>query len=337
MSGIRSALPSRGLPPAFLAVILAVLIMPLTADAQPPGRIPRIGVLSGGTPATGAGRHEALRQGLRELGYVEGKNVVLEFRYAEGRPERLPALVAELVRLNVDLIVTSGDHQIRAARKASHTLPIVVALAGDLVGAGHAASIARPAGNVTGFTTVGPEAAVKRLEFLKAAFPKVSRVGLLWNPTNAVNSAILDEMRRGAPSVGVRLLSLEVPRSEDLERALEGALRDRTEALIALGDTVLLTHRARIVEFAAKHRLPTMYANQDYMDAGGLMFYGPNVADMYRRAATYVDKILKGAKPGDLPIEQPTKFELVINLKTARALGLTIPQALLLRADQVIQ
>jgi putative ABC transport system substrate-binding protein len=298
---------------------------------------PRIGVLSGGSPATVAARDEALRQGLRELGYVEGKNIVLELRYAEGRPERLPALAAELVRLNTAVIVTSGDQPIRAARQASSTIPIVVALASDLVGPGHAASLARPGGNVTGFTTIGPEASVKRMELLKAAVPRISRVGVLWNSTNTANAAILKDMEVAAPALGLHLVSLGVPASADLPAALRTALRERTEALIAFADTVLLTHRDQIVDFAAKHRLPAMYGNQDYMDPGGLMFYGPNVADMYRRAATYVDKILKGARPDDLPIEQPTKFELIINLKTARALGLTIPQALLLRADQVIR
>jgi putative tryptophan/tyrosine transport system substrate-binding protein len=294
-------------------------------------------VLSGGSPATVAARDEALRQGLRELGYVEGKNIVLELRYAEGRPERLPALAAELVRLNTAVIVTSGDQPIRAARQASSTIPIVVALASDLVGPGHAASLARPGGNVTGFTTIGPEASVKRMELLKAAVPRISRVGVLWNSTNTANAAILKDMEVAAPALGLHLVSLGVPASADLPAALRTALRERTEALIAFADTVLLTHRDQIVDFAAKHRLPAMYGNQDYMDPGGLMFYGPNVADMYRRAATYVDKILKGARPGDLPIEQSTKFELIINLKTARALGLTIPQALLLRADQVIR
>jgi putative tryptophan/tyrosine transport system substrate-binding protein len=332
-------LPPAGVRPALVAAVVALSISsaPSTCPAQSPARMPRIGVLSGATPATGAARHEALRQGLRELGYVEGKNVVLEVRYADGRPERLPALASELVRLNVDVVVTSGDHQIRAVRQATQTIPIVVALAGDLVGAGHAASLARPGGNVTGLTTVGPEAAVKRLELLKAGFPKVSRAGLFWNPTNAVNSVILEEIKLSAPAMGVQLISLQVQGPDDLDGAFRAALRDRIDAVMAFGDTVLLTHRARIVDFAAKHRLPAIYGNQDYMDVGGLMFYGPNVAAMYRRAATYVDRILKGARPSDLPIEQPAKLELAINLKTAQALGLTIPQSLLLRADQVIQ
>jgi len=294
-------------------VLLVLLIMPLTADAQQPSKVARIGVLSGGTPATYAARHEAFRQGLRELGYVEGQNIVLEYRYAEGKQERLPGLAAELVRLNVDLILTYGEPQIHAAKQATQTIPIVAGLAGDLVGSGYAASLGRPGGNITGLVTIAPEAAAKRLELLKTAFPGVSRVAMLWNPTNPVNAAVVRETETAAPTLGVQLLSLEVRRSGDLDGGFRAALRGRADALIAQGDSVLLTHRARIVDFAAKNRLPAMYGNQDYMDVDGLMFYGPNVAEMLRRAATYVDRILKGAKPADLPIEHPTKFELVIN------------------------
>jgi putative ABC transport system substrate-binding protein len=320
-----------------MLVLLILLIMPHTADAQQPVKVARIGVLSGGTSATYAARHEAFRQGLRELGYVEGKNIVLEFRYAEGQLGRLPGLAAELVRLNVDLILTYGDLQIRAAKQATQTIPIVVGLAGDLVGPGYAGSLARPGGNITGLVTIAPESAAKRLELLKAAFPGVSRVAVLWNPTNTVNTAQVREMETAAAALGVQLLSLEVRRSDDFEGAFRAGLRGRADALIVPGDSLLITYRARIVDFAAKNRLPAMYANPEYMDVGGLMSYGPNLAEMFRRAATYVDRILKGAKPGDLPIEQPTKLELVINLKTAKALGLTIPQSLLLRADQIIR
>jgi putative ABC transport system substrate-binding protein len=318
-------------------ILLVIAGAPLPIAAQSPARTPRVGVLSGGSAATSAARNEALRQGLRELGYVEGKSIVLDYRYADGRGERLAALAAELVRLNADVIVTSGDHPIRAVRQATQTIPIVVAVAGDLVGPGHAASLARPGGNITGFTTAGPEAGVKRLELLKAAVLSVSRIGVLWNPSNVVNVAALKEMKVAASTLGVQLLPLDVSRPDDLDGAFRAASRERTESLIVFADTVLVTHRARIVDFAARNRLPAMYSNQDYMDAGGLMFYGPSVADMYRRSASYVDKILKGAKASDLPIEQPTKFELMINLKTAGAMGLTIPQSLLLRADQVIQ
>jgi putative ABC transport system substrate-binding protein len=313
-----------------------ILSVPVVA-AQSPVKAARIGVLSGGAASTQAVRWEAFRQGLKEFGYVEGRNIVIEYRYAEGKPERLPTLAAELVRLKVDLILTAGDQGVRAAKQASQTIPIVVALAGDLVGPGYVASLARPGGNITGQTTLVSELSAKRLELLKTAFPKVSRVAILWNPTNAANVAAFKETEVAARALRIQLLPLDVRRADDFAGAFPAALRARADALIAVGDTLLLTHRARIADFAAKNRLPAMYGNEDFMDAGGLMFYGPNVADMYRRAATYVDKILKGAKPGALPVEQPTKLEFVINLKTAKALGLTIPPSILSRADRVIE
>ncbi len=321
---------------ALVGLGVMILSAPVVA-AQSPVKAARIGVLANGTASTDAVRHEAFRQGLNELGYVEGRNIVIEYRYAEGKTERFPALAAELVRLNVDLILTAGDAGIRAAKQASQTIPIVVAIVADLVGPGYVASLARPGGNITGLTTLNPELSAKRLELLKTAFPKVSRVAILQNPTNAANVAGFKESEVVAQALRIQLLPLDVRRADDFASAFPAALRAHADALIAVGDAVLLTHRARIADFAAKNRLPAMYANQEYMDAGGLMFYGPNVADMFRRAATYVDKILKGAKPGDLPIEQPTKLEFVINLKTAKALGLTIPPALLRRADQVIE
>ena len=313
-----------------------ILSAPVVA-AQSPVKAARIGILAAGTASTQAVRHEAFRQGLNELGYVEGRNIVIEYRYAEGKTERLPALAAELVRLNVDLILTSGDQGVRVAKQASQTIPIVVTLVADLVGPGYVASLARPGGNITGLTTLVSELSKKRLELLKTAFPKESRVAILWNPNNAANVAGFKETEVAARALRIQLVPLDVRRADDFESAFPAALRARADALIAVGDTVLLTHRARIAEFAAKNRLPTMYGSEDYMDAGGLMFYGPNVADMYRRAATYVDKILKGAKPGDLPVEQPTKFEFIINLKTAKVLGLTIPPPILFRADRVIE
>jgi putative tryptophan/tyrosine transport system substrate-binding protein len=321
----------------FLTGMTGSLLAAPLAAAQSPVKAARIGVLANGTAPTEAHRHEAFRQGLNELGYVEGRNIVIEYRYAEGKSERFPALAAELVRLNVDVILTSGDRGIRAAKQASQTIPIVVAIVADLVGPGYVASLARPGGNITGLTTLSPELSAKRLELLKTAFPKVSRVAILWNPTNAANVAVFKEMEVAARALRIQLLPVDVRRADDFESAFLAALRARADALVAVGDALLLTHRARIVDFAAKNTLPAMYGNQDFMDAGGLMFYGANVADMYRRAATYVDKILKGAKPGDLPIEQPTKFELVINLKTAKALGLTIPPSILSGADRVIE
>jgi putative ABC transport system substrate-binding protein len=319
-----------------LAVILAVglPVAPLAVEAQPTGKVARVGTLSSVTPTMDGARYEAFRRGLRELGYVEGHNIVIESRYAEERRERLPGLAAELVRLNVDVILTAGDQAIRAAGQATQTIPIVVALAGDLIGPGYVASLARPGGNITGLTTLTPESSGKRLEFLKTAFPKVSRVAFLWDPTNAAHIPWRKETEIAAQALGVHLVSLEVRRPEDLDTAFRAALRGRADAVMAGGG---IPNPARVVAFAATNRLPAVYAAEHYMSLGGLMFYGPNQADMYRRAATYVDKILKGAKPADLPVEQPTKFELVINLKTAKALDLTIPQTLLLRADHLIE
>ena len=313
-----------------------ILSAPVVA-AQSPVQAARIGVLDPGTASLRTVRYGAFRQGLKELGYVEGRDIVIEYRYAEGKLERLPALAAELVRLNVDVILTSGDAGVRAAKQASQTIPIVVALTGDLVGPGYVASLARPGGNITGLTDLLSELSAKRLELLKTAFPKVSRVAILWNPTNAANVIGFKESEVAARTLRIQLLPLDARRADDFETAFLAALRARADALIVFADSLLLTHRARIVDFAAKNRLLAMYAGQDFMDAGGLMFYGVNVADMYRRAATYVDKILKGAKPADLPVEQPTKFELIINLKTAKALGLTIPPSVLVQADEVIR
>ena len=265
---------------------------------------------------------------------IEGQNIIIESRYAEERRERLPGLAAELVRLKVDLILTGGDQSIRALRHATQTIPIVVALAGDLVGPGYVASLARPGGNITGLTTLTPESSGKRMELLKTAFPKVSRVAFLWDSTNAAHVPWRRETELAAQVLGVHLLPLEVRRPEDLETAFRAALRGRADAVMASGG---MPKPARIVEFAAINRLPAVYAAEHYMNLGGLMYYGPNQGDMYRRAATFVDKILKGAKPADLPVEQPTKFEFAINMKTAKALGLTIPQSILLRADQVIE
>jgi putative ABC transport system substrate-binding protein len=316
---------------------LGLLAAPVATVGQPPGKVPQIGVLSGSSPLIHAGRIEAFRQGLRERGYTEGRNIVVEYRYADGQTGRLAALAEELVALKVDVIVTSGDLAIRAARQASQTIPIVAALAGDLVAPGHVASLARPGGNITGLTTLVSELSGKRLELLKTAFPKISRVAVLWNPDNATNAAGVKEIETAARALGLQVVSAGARKPEDLEGEFQTIRRERADALLAVADLMLLSQRARIVAFAAKHRLPAMYGNQDYMDAGALMAYGPNVADLFRRAATYVDKILKGARPADLPVEQATKIELVINVKTAKALGLTIPPSLLARADHVIR
>ena len=322
-----------------LAVVLAVSLAftPLSLDAQQAPQIAKIGFLNPSTPAASAHMLEAFRQGLRDLGHVDGKTFILEFRSAEGRAERLPDLARELVRLKVDVIVTSTDVAIAATRQQTRTIPIVMATSTDPLGTGFVASLARPGGNVTGLSTMSPELAGKRLELLKGVVPGLSRVALLWNPD--VRGAVLDyNQTEGANrSLGLQLQSVEATRTEDLDRAFSAIMEQRAQALIVLSpNPVTFANRGRIVSFVQRNRLVSMYAVREYVDDGGLMSYGPSTADMYRRADTFVNKILQGAKPADLPIEQPTKFELVINLKTAKALGLTIPQSVLLRADQVI-
>ncbi len=280
---------------------------------------------------------DAFRQGWSELGYVEGKNIRVEYRYAEGRLERLPELASDLVRLGLDVLVVHGDAAVRAARRATQTTPVVVANTGDIVGPGYVQSLARPGGNITGLTSVSPELSAKRLDLLKAIIPRLSRVAALWNPTNQVKILDMKAMQDAAGAVGVELLSVEVRRVEDFEGAFRAATREHAAALAVFSDPLIIAHRKRIMEFAATRRLPAIYEERVFVDEGGLIGYGPNTADMHRRAATYVAKILKGARPGDLPIEQPTTFELVINLNTANALGLTIPPSLLARADEVIR
>ena len=309
------------------------------AEAQQAAKVPRIGYLSSNL-AGSPHMTEGFRQGLRDLGYVEGRNVVIEFRDAEGKLERLPALAAELVALKVDVIVVGGTVAALAAKQATKTVPIVFVSAVDPVTDGLVTSLARPGGNVTGLSALAPELVGKRLEQLKQAVPGVSQVAVLWQP-GALGERTEKDMRKeaevAARALGVRLQFVEVRGPDDFDRAFSDMTRARAGALTVLGSTMLINERRRLVDLAAKNRLPAVYGLREYVDAGGLMCYGPNNADMFRRAATYVDKILKGAKPGDLPVEQPTKFELVINLKTAKALGLTIPQSVLARADEVIQ
>ncbi len=318
-----------------LALALGMLAAPLGAGAQAAERVSRIGYLSA---ASRSDLFEgAFRQGLRELGYVEGQTVTIEYRFAEGRVDRLPKLAAELVGLKVDLIVTAGMNAARAVREATKTTPIVMAAGGDPVAAGIVASLARPGGNVTGFSFMSPDLGGKRLELLKEAMPRVSRVAVLFNPANVGSVLERKSTEDAAGALGARLQPLEVRRVDDLEGAFRAAAKKRAQALIAFRDALVEAHRGRILDLAARGRLPTMFEQRDFVEAGGLMSYGPNLPDLFRRAATYVDKILKGAKPADLPVEQPTRFELVINLKTAKALGLTIPQSILIRADQVIQ
>ena len=316
-----------------LSAMLLVLSFP--AEAQQPTKIPRIGVLRPGLAA--APNYEAFRQGLRELGYVEGQNVVLEFRDAEAKAERLPDLAAELVRLKVDVIVTSSTPAIQAAKQATGTIPIVMAFSGDPVGTGLVASLAKPGGNITGLSDIGPEISGKQLELLKEAFPTISRVGFFLNPSNQGNRLRLKAAEVTAGELKVQIQALEVRSANDFEKAFSTIRKGQTQALMTLRDPAINVNQKRIVEFAAENRLPTMHIDKEPVEAGGLMSYGPNVPDLFRRAAIYVDKILKGAKPADLPVERPIKFEFVINLKTAKQIGLTIPPNVLARADKVIK
>jgi putative tryptophan/tyrosine transport system substrate-binding protein len=315
----------------FLRTVSASLLTaPLATEGQQAGKVYRIGLLAGGARSADSILIETFWRRMKELGYIEGKNVAAEYRFAEGAPERLPPLAAELVRLKVDVIVAPGSGAV-AAKNATKTIPIVVAY-GDPVALGLVASLARPGGNVTGLSGLASELGGKQLELLKEAFPRVSRVAVLWWKQNA-----LEDMKGAARALGVTLQALELRAANDLEPALSAIMGERPHALIVVRNPFTVTHRTRIVDFAAKGRLPVMYGDREFSEAGGLMSYGVSVPDLWGRAAVYVDKIFKGAKPADLPIEQPTKFELVINLKTAKALGLTIPPSVLLRADQIIE
>ena len=322
---------------AIAALLLAVATVGPPADAQQASKTAKIGILSATTPAALAPSVEAFKQGLRELGWVEGKSFVLEVRYGEGKVERLSELARELVALKMDVIVTPADLSIAAIKRETQTIPIVMALSSDPVGAGFVASLARPGGNITGLSNISPELSGKRLELLREAVPGLSRVALLWNPD--VRGAVLDykEAASAARSLRVEVKSVEASRAEDLDRAFSTITSWRAQALMLPGiNPVGFANRAQIVSFAQRNRLPSMFPTKEYVDSGGLMSYGPSLVDLFRRAAGYVDKILKGAKPADLPVQQPTKFELVINLKTAKTLGLTLPQSFLRRADEVI-
>src|ERR1700730_3503345 len=322
-----------------LALIRAVLTAPLAPEAQQGAKTARIGYLALNLAAAPR-LTEALRQGLRDLGYLEGRNLVIEYRSAEGKPERFPALAAELVALKVDVIVAPGTPQTLACMQATRTLPIVFAAVADPVTSGLVTSLARPGGNVTGLSFLAPEIVGKRLELLKQAVPGVSRVAVLWQP-GALPERTDKDLLKGADvaarALGMRLQFVEAQEPADFDRAFSDMTRRRADALTVMPTAMFFNERRRLVDLAAMNRLPAVYPSRDSVDAGGLMAYGADLADSFRRAATYVDKILKGAKPGDLPVERPTKFELVISLKTAKALGLTIPPSLLQRADEVIQ
>ena len=324
---------------AFMAALAGgLLAAPLAAEAQPAGKVPRVAYLSASSAASATWGVEAFRQGLRELGYIEGRNILIEYRWADGRFDRLPALAADLARLAVDVIVASNTPAALAARNATGTIPIVLVTSGDPVGSGLVASLARPGGNVTGlslFSTLAMSG--KQLELLKQAFPTVSHVAVLANPANPPTAGLLTETELAARPLGLRLRVGPVREPKEFDDAFAMMKNERVPALLVIADPLVNDHRGRIVAFAATNRLPAIYPYRTFVDAGGLMSYGVDLSDLSRRAATYVDRILKGAKPAELPIEQPTKFELVINLKTAKALGLTIPPSLLQRADQVIE
>jgi putative ABC transport system substrate-binding protein len=310
----------------------AAVARPLAARAQQSAtKIPRIGIIDD------APIWDHFRQGLRDLGYIDRQNIAIEYRSAAGQPERLAAAASELARLPVDVIVTSGSAASRAAQQTTTTVPIVMIAIGDPVRAGLAANLARPGGNITGNTILGAEMSAKRLQLLKEVIPGVLRVAFLWNPNNASHLAYLEEWRAVAPALDVKLLFVEVRSSDQLDGAFAAMMQERPDAFIMTADPFHLSHIGWIIDFLATNRLPAMYMVKENVVAGGLMSYGPNLPDLYRRSAGYVHKILQGTKPGDLPVEQPTKFELVFNLNAARALGLTIPPILLATADEVIE
>jgi putative ABC transport system substrate-binding protein len=319
-------------------LLLTILLLTVSiANAQQPKKVPRIGYLEAASASANLARTEAFRQGLRELGYVEGKNIVIEWRYAEGKVDRLPALAAELVHLNVDVIVTAGPAATRPAKEATSMVPIVMAFDNDPVGSGFAASLARPGGNITGLSALAPELTGKRLELLKEIVPKLSRLAILGTSTEPGYAQTLRETELAAEALKVQLQYLDVLATKDIETAFQAASKRRADAVLVLTGPVLISQRTQLVNLAAKSRLPSMYYRREYVEDGGLMSYGVSYTDLDRRAATYVDKILKGAKPADLPVEQPKKFEFIINLKAAKQIGLTIPPNVLVRADKVIK
>jgi ABC-type uncharacterized transport system substrate-binding protein len=321
------------------SVLVAVILLAVAviAAAQQPTKILRIGFLMSTSPSAGSDRIEAFRQGLRELGYVEGKNIVIEWRHAEGKLDRLSELAAELVRLKVEMIVTAGPVPTRAAKAATSTIPIVMTQDPDPVGNGFVASLARPGGNITGLSTLAPEISGKQVELLKEIVPRLSRVAVFGTSTIPGYAQRLRETELAAGAFGVQLQYLDILGPKDIESAFRAASKGRADAVLALGSPVFILQRIQIADLAVKSRLPAIYDRREFVEDGGLISYATSFTDLSHRAATYVDKILKGAKPGDLPVQQPTKFELVINLKTAKQIGLTIPPSVLARADRVIK
>jgi putative ABC transport system substrate-binding protein len=322
---------------ALVLLVLGALAAPFAAEAQQPGKVPRIGFLTPLSPTDNAHLLEAFRQELRELGYVDGQTIAIEYRFGEGRPERLSALAAELVRLKVDVIVAGPAPAPEAAKQATSTIPLVFAIASDPVAEGLVASLARPGGNITGLATMAPELVGTQLELLKEVAPKVSRVAVLQNPSHQGHPAILRQAEGAARALGVQLHIVQARTPPEIEAAFAAMRSQRAGGVLVLRDSLFLAQRTQIAALAAKSRLPAVYGIRQHAEAGGLMSYGASSLHMFRRAATFVDKILKGAKPADLPVEQPTKFELVVNLKTAKALGIKFPQSILLRTDQVIE
>ncbi|MGZ8443047.1 MAG: ABC transporter substrate-binding protein [Candidatus Binatia bacterium] len=320
-----------------LAPSALLLALGFPVEAQQAGKIPRIGYLNATSASTSPARVEAFRQGLRELGYLEGKNVVIEFRHAEGKLDRLPSLAAELVRLKVDIIVSGGPATTRPAKEATSTIPIVMAQDNDPVATGIVARLARPGGNITGLSTLAPEISGKQLELLKEIVPKLSRVAVLGTSTIPSQVQTLREVDLAAGALKVKIQYLDVLDPNAIETAFQNATKRRADALLVLQSAVMNPQREKVADLAAKNRLPAIYFQSQYMEVGGLMYYGPNTADLFRRAATYVDKILKGRTPADLPVEQPIKFEFIVNLKAAKQIGLTIPPNVLVRADKVIR
>ncbi len=315
----------------------AAAVWPLAVRAQQAKKVYRIGFMGNSTAALEANLVGPFRDALREFGYEEGRNIAIEYRWAEGHYERFPALVAELIAQKVDVIVTAGTPATLAVKAATTSVPLVVVAVGDPVGTGIVASLGRPGGNITGLSSIAPELEGKRLELLRELIPNLSHVAVLWNPVNAFHVTSLKQARVAAELLRMRVQSVEVRASEEIDGALAAIASERPGALLILADRVFLHDRKRLMDFATQNRIPGVYAYRELVEAGGLMSFGPNYADMHRRAATYVDKILKGSKPADLPVEQPTKFELFVNVKAAKALGLTIPETFLLRADEVIE
>jgi putative ABC transport system substrate-binding protein len=320
-----------------LALIGFILASSHFAEAQQPKKVLRIGILFGGRPPAVSDRLEAFRQALNELGYVEGKNIVIEARYAEGKLDQLPALASELVRLNSDVIVTGGPQSTRSAKNATSTIPIVMGQDSDPVGSGFVASLARPGGNISGLSNFNAELGGKRLELLKEIVPKLSRMTVIGTSTEPANALFLKEAHLGAAALGIKLQYADVRGTKDLEAGFLEATKGRADAVLVLAASILFSQRTKIADLAAKRQLPAMYISREFVEDGGLISYGTSVPDLFRRAAIYADKILKGANPGDLPIEQPTKFELVINLKAAKQIGLAIPANILARADKVVK